>query len=649
MTQLIHVACVIVSFIYVIHASSNDECICNSYTPSYAQNRRLSRKNNVEFYHHEDLDMKDNHGEKYKRPKANGRLSFKEVHDLVKSEVNSNHNGYCNSDQIHVSLGDDDTSLIITYASASTSTDSSVLYSTSIDTFNSNGKGTTVTGYSMSYSELMYFVSNLWAPTMGAPERSADEIVKIENTAAWAYSWIDGVKEEWASYKSVTSATSAYQSYNNPYAIYDSPIIHRVVLTNLIPGTTYYYAVSGSCDVYETVIPVLGKYPMSVGLTVDLGQTNVSYASMAALEALDPDVILLPGDLSYSDGYPYLWDSWANLMQSLASKIPILTTTGNHEVAMGENSLSHMARYPTPHRGSGSTNPCYYGKAVGVMNVIALCSYSGFTPESLQYQWFENYLNTSIDRDVTPWVVVIMHAPFYNSNNGHWMEAELMRRNIEPLMYQYGVDIVLDGHIHAYERTYPVYNNTVDTCGTTYLNIGDGGNYEGTYTDWKTAPEWSAFRESSFGVGELLIENSTHIKYSWHRHACQSNSPGSPDYNMDFNETCMTYDDTSAQAMITTDTIYITRPVTCPNHYTSTATSTSSTSSSASKGFTLSYLEKVLLSLTIAFFVTTVCSMSVLFRLYCCSSSKGNSDSKLTKSIISVEETSNAILGGNKV
>jgi hypothetical protein len=35
------------------------------------------------------------------------------------------------------------------------------------------------------------------------------------------------------------------------------------------------------------------------------------------------------------------------------------------------------------------------------------------------------------------------------------------------------------GHVHAYERTFPVYNYTVNKCGTVHITIGDGGNSEG--------------------------------------------------------------------------------------------------------------------------------------------------------------------------
>jgi acid phosphatase type 7 len=50
-----------------------------------------------------------------------------------------------------------------------------------------------------------------------------------------------------------------------------------------------------------------------------------------------------------------------------------------------------------------------------------------------------------------------------------------MRLAMEPLLYSYGVDVVLAGHVHAYERTAAVYQEELDDCGMTYLVLGDGG------------------------------------------------------------------------------------------------------------------------------------------------------------------------------
>ena len=104
------------------------------------------------------------------------------------------------------------------------------------------------------------------------------------------------------------------------------------------------------------------------------------------------------------------------------------------------------------------------------------------------------------------------------------------------------------------------------------------GNYEGEVTPWRIdestpsgAPSWSVFRESSFGVGELTVVNSTHAFYSWHRHACGSDSAS--DYYMNFSADCYSPGDNSVQKMETSDMTWFVRPDKdmCPNrHVTST-------------------------------------------------------------------------------
>jgi hypothetical protein len=192
------------------------------------------------------------------------------------------------------------------------------------------------------------------------------------------------------------------------------------------------------------------------------------------------------------------------MMEPLAAYVPVLSVGGNHELGNYENWQSYAARYPTNPQDSGSPNFCYHGREVGPMNIISLCSFgaanfAGLNPSSLsiQYQWFSNYL-TKIDRNRTPWIMVQFHVPIYCTDVSHYMEGEIFRRQYEPLMYKYGVDIVMNGHFHAYERSFPVYNNSLNTCGITHLVIGDGGNYEYAAKVWNVpALATSAFREAS--------------------------------------------------------------------------------------------------------------------------------------------------------
>jgi len=58
------------------------------------------------------------------------------------------------------------------------------------------------------------------------------------------------------------------------------------------------------------------------------------------------------------------------------------------------------------------------------------------------------------------WLVVGFHEPYYSSQ-GTYQLGTYFKQNLEALFYQYGVDIVITGHVHAYERSYPVFNGTV--------------------------------------------------------------------------------------------------------------------------------------------------------------------------------------------
>jgi hypothetical protein len=105
-----------------------------------------------------------------------------------------------------------------------------------------------------------------------------------------------------------------------------------------------------------------------------------------------------------------------------------------------------------------------------------------------QTKWLKDDL-AKVDRDKTPWVIVLMHAPFYNTNkhymmfpNGADVKEEGLKEKenkqnkwwwvkeaLEPVLNDYGVDFVFNGHVHTYERIHAVNNCDADKCGPTYL------------------------------------------------------------------------------------------------------------------------------------------------------------------------------------
>ncbi|XP_010527652.1 PREDICTED: probable purple acid phosphatase 20 [Tarenaya hassleriana] len=320
------------------------------------------------------------------------------------------------------------------------------------------------------------------------------------------------------------SATGTTSSYKYTW-FYKSGQIHNAVIGPLEPNKVYYYKCGGPDSAQEFSLKTPpSNLPIKFAVSGDLGQTEWTMTTLDHISKSNYDVFILPGDLAYADFRQPLWDSFGRLVQPLASQRPWMVTQGNHEVEKlpivhNEPFTAYNARWIMPYEESGSTSNLYYSFNVAGVHVIMLGSYTDFGPTSDQYKWLENDIK-KIDRKITPWVVAVVHAPWYSSNKAHLGEDESvkMKEDMETMLYQARVDLVFAGHVHAYERFSRVYQDKFDKCGPMYITIGDGGNLEGLaskYIDPK--PEISLFREASFGHGQLEFVNGTHAVWKWQR------------------------------------------------------------------------------------------------------------------------------------
>lgn len=214
--------------------------------------------------------------------------------------------------------------------------------------------------------------------------------------------------------------------------------------------------------------------------------------------------------------------------------------------------MAYRARYPAANN-SGSSGQ-YYSTNVGPVHFLMLNSYISYSNSSAQYAFVEQDLAAYAAANprladgsttgLTPWLIVGVHEPKYSSTlpsdefaTGAHLSSEIedelgeavlpsspragylgyqMITTMESLFYQYGVDLVLTGHQHNYERSYPVYFDKPDNCGPTYIVVGDGGNEEGIEQDF-TSPqaEWSAYRDVAFGQASFVIVNETVAEWTW--------------------------------------------------------------------------------------------------------------------------------------
>jgi hypothetical protein len=160
----------------------------------------------------------------------------------------------------------------------------------------------------------------------------------------------------WASFSSITTGVCQYGlSSDNlnmtatttgaTYTLgsYVSPMLYRVVLSDLSVGNkVYYYRVgsdeTGMSSVYSFKShPGVGVNGVTFHVFGDLGQTTNSESTLIelneneeALSTLSGGIISM-GDLSYANGDEPLWDTFGNLVQVSRASIPMSTTLGNHE------------------------------------------------------------------------------------------------------------------------------------------------------------------------------------------------------------------------------------------------------------------------------------------------------------------------------
>ncbi|WOH16209.1 hypothetical protein DCAR_0935758 [Daucus carota subsp. sativus] len=444
--------------------------------------------------------------------------------------------------------------------------------------------------------------------TSNFPEQIA--IAVSSPTAMWV-SWITGdaqiglnvtpldpssvASEVWygkRSGKYSMKRTGSSTIYNQNYPFegllnYTSGIIHHVKIDDLEPGTKYYYKCGDSFlnamsqeHVFKTFsVPGPDNYPRRIAVIGDLGLTLNSTTTINHVIQNDPSMILFVGDLTYAnqylttggqgapcyscafpdapirETYQPRWDGWGRFMEPLTSRVPMMVIEGNHEIepqADGITFQSYLTRFAVPSSESGSNSNFFYSFDAGGIHFVMLGAYVNYNATGAQFSWLKKDLKR-FNRGVTPWLVAVWHPPWYNSYSSHYQEFECMRLEMEAILYEYKVDIVFSGHVHAYERMNRVYNYTLDPCGPVYITVGDGGNIEKVDVEhaddpgkcpspgdnmpefggvchmnftsgpakgkfcWDRQPEWSAYRESSFGHGSLEVMNSTYALWTWHR------------------------------------------------------------------------------------------------------------------------------------
>ncbi len=241
----------------------------------------------------------------------------------------------------------------------------------------------------------------------------------------------------------------------------------------------------------------------------DHAQHDASRAVTAATRARDPDFVWIAGDLSYANGDQPLWDSYFDMLEPLAAEIPVMTCPGNHENKDGGGE-GYASRVTLPGNG------LYYGFDYGNVHFCvstggSLLSDVSDTGELLtEIAELEQDLADAARRRANgeiDFIIFVQHYTIWTSCEGRDpfnFSLVLLEENI---LLRHGVDLLLVGHDHIYERSKPMGAGLPLDIGYVQITQGGGGQSLYELVDYDMA--WSAFRTLRHGFTEYVVDGKT--------------------------------------------------------------------------------------------------------------------------------------------
>ncbi|HZM71402.1 MAG TPA: metallophosphoesterase family protein, partial [Candidatus Cryosericum sp.] len=287
---------------------------------------------------------------------------------------------------------------------------------------------------------------------------------------------------------------------------------HEVTLQGLTPATRYYYAVGTSSQIlaggtggfpFTTSPPAGTARPTRVWVIGDAGTASSSQRSVRDAysrfnQGGRTDLWLMLGDNAYSDGTDGQYQSAVfSMYPEMLRTAVVWPTLGNHDAHSadsGTQSGPYYSIFTLPKRGEAgglaSGTEAYYSFDYGNIHFICLDSAdSNRSTSGAMLKWLQADL-TATDQN---WIIAYWHHPPYSKgshNSDSESELVQMRQNALPILEQGGVDLVLSGHSHSYERSFLLDRHYGSSSSLTSAMKLDGGNgrVDGTGAYEKPSP-----------------------------------------------------------------------------------------------------------------------------------------------------------------
>ena len=218
----------------------------------------------------------------------------------------------------------------------------------------------------------------------------------------------------------------------------------EVALSGLSAATEYIYRVNGAVQDGRVVTAPADAGPFSF-LVVGDTQTGITESAQVAerMMATDPaaSFFLHLGDLVGSGNDAQAWEEeWWGPLAGLLLHLPVYPVMGNHD-----EGSPYYERYFKSLRDTGRNYSFDWGR----VHFVVLDFNNGIEADDENISWLISDLQDHQDAE---YIVVCHHLPVYFSDTGDVSLPTKMQTILAPIYEQYGVRLVLSGHLHGYQH-----------------------------------------------------------------------------------------------------------------------------------------------------------------------------------------------------
>jgi len=257
---------------------------------------------------------------------------------------------------------------------------------------------------------------------------------------------------------------------------------HNILVSGLKSDEYYFYQALTISEAGDTLygpvtplhVPDYSRMPVSFAVIGDTQNSPLIWGRLSDLIYQErPCFIIHVGDLvQYGPNKEDWVDEFFKPARNLLRFYPLYPTIGNHE--MNNDWFYRYFDLPSPE--------WFYTLRKGNVLFVFVDTNKDILPGSSQYKKLERILATASEQ----WKIMVHHHPVYVSEEGFYgntwyqksVHGDPNEMHLKHLYETYRVDLVLNGHAHFYERTWPLMSDKVNMKeGVTYITTG-GGNSE---------------------------------------------------------------------------------------------------------------------------------------------------------------------------